>query len=169
MNENTFTSSWPTPQVAVDDHYGEGQQATITYQRADGENATVRVFEDGEGRIVVIVFGTAGADIEVVEDDESAAAITVNDFTCPPHTETDISEKDRIHSCAQASGWVLWPSDQWWHYRRGEVSITAQYSPRGRLIYGARAQTDTVEFLSFVGADRADLFINELKATPSDG
>lgn len=168
MSESTFTPFWPTPQVSVNDHYGQGQQATIDYVRSDGETVAVRVFEDGEGRLVVTVFGSEGADIEVVEDDESSAAITGGTFTCPPHTYPDITDKQRIEQAARTSGWVFWPSDEWWHYRRDGVKITAQYSPRGRLIYGARLQRGTDEFLSFVGGDRADQMIAEL-AGGSDG
>lgn len=168
MSENTFTPAWPTPQVSVDEHCGQGQQATITYPRSDGENVTVRVFEDGEGRLVVTVFGTEGADIEVVEDDESSAAITGGTFTSPPRTHTDITDKQRIEQAARTGGWDFWPSDEWWHYRRDGIKFTAQYSARGRLIYGARLQRGTDEFLSFVGADRADQMIAEL-AGGSDG
>ncbi|SLI19597.1 Uncharacterised protein [Mycobacteroides abscessus subsp. abscessus] len=171
MNTETAQSRWPAPTVEKLDHHSGGQESVITYAATDGEAIRIRTYDDGEGRIVVTIYGTEGADIEVVEDDESCAAITVNPFRSPlPHTLTGPTDATRIAEAAGRHGWdIIAPVTGRWHrYTKGHSTMSALYARAGRLIYGSHASLFCSRDKAFIGADRADQFIAELAAANTE-
>lgn len=165
MSTETAQSRWPAPTVEKLDHHSGGQESVITYAATDGEAIRIRTYDDGEGRIVVTIYGTEGADIEVVEDDESCAAITVDPFRSPlPHTLTGPTDAARISAAAGGHGWdIIAPvTGRWYRYTKGHSTISALYSRGGRLIYGSHASSTHDHHTAFIGADRADQLIAEL-------
>lgn len=171
MSTHTTQSRWPAPTVEKLDHHSGGQESTITYRAADGQTVRIRTYDDGEGRIVVTIYGTEGADIEVVEDDESSAAITVDPFRSPlPHPLTGPTDAARINTAAATHGWdIIAPVTGRWHrYTKGHSTLSALYARSGRLIYGAHASLLRGRDKAFVGQDRADQFIAELATADTE-
>lgn len=154
MTIDTAQIHWPQPTLEIRQAtYGSSPE--ITYNTPDGETIRIRAYEDGEGRVVVTIYGTEGADIEVVEDDESSAAITVDPFHSRLHVPTDQPPDKELHRRGAASHhWDIEKQGHWWRYRKTGSTITALYSTDGRLIYGCQAGPGDTH-TAFTGRDRA--------------
>ncbi|SKO15448.1 hypothetical protein [Mycobacteroides abscessus] len=155
MTFDTAQTHWPQPTLEVTDHVTCGQSPSITYQRNDGETVRIRAFEDGEGRLVITIYGTEGADIELVEDDESGAAITVEPFQSLLAATTDEpTDKEQHRDHARTHCWGVEKQGRWWRYLKTGTTITALYSTAGRLIYGCQAGPGDTH-TAFTGRARA--------------
>lgn len=154
MTLDTAQIHWPEPTLETR-HATYGHSPQITYNTAGGETVRIRAYEDGEGRLVVTIYGTEGADIELVEDDESSAAITVDPFQSPlPYVSDQPTDKEQHRDDARAHHWDAERQGRWWRCRKTGITITALYSTAGRLIYGCQAGPGDTH-TAFIGRERA--------------
>ncbi|MGL5442541.1 MAG: hypothetical protein ACRDDJ_08740 [[Mycobacterium] stephanolepidis] len=166
MTLDTTQTHWPEPELETcAATYGSSPQ--ITYNTDAGETVRIRAYEDGDGRLVVTIYGTEGADIELVEDDESSAAITVDPFHSPyPFTSDQPADRDQHRDGARNHHWDTEKQGRWWRYRKTGTTITALYSSAGRLIYGCQAGPGDTH-IAFTGRDRGTALSRSLTAPVS--
>lgn len=163
MTTDNFQIHWPEPKLenTPDATYGHSPQ--ISYGRDDGQQVAIRVYEDGAGRLIVSIHGTQGTDIVLEEDADSHAAVTVDRFDCPTAAQPLMSDQRRILTRARELHCGISQAGQHWYFRRpGGITLAAQYSPSGRLVHGCRQPSTNAERRDFVGADKADQFIDAL-------
>ncbi|WP_109562190.1 RyR domain-containing protein [Mycobacteroides abscessus] len=165
---------WPTPQITREDEPELGHRVTVEYHRTDGQLVVIGIHES-EGRIVLEVGGTEGADIVIEESDRSEAALSSTGFQCLTQTHS-ATEQTRITATAHEASWnIKEPTTDfpWWAYNRGAEHVWVQYSPHGRVVHAFRHHSSPdgalISRQSFIGTSRGESVITALANDPLPG
>jgi hypothetical protein len=170
MSEASATPTWwsePEYRTEVD---SQGSAVwKMQLMRRDGERAHVSVVEDGSGGLSVSIGGSAGADIDLMEDGQSTALIMLHPRYLSP-AGTDWNDRKRVWEAFSASGddWEASnPGPNLYRHRRsdGATEIVTGYAEfTGRLVYAAVRRRGDVDEHRLIGAAKLERVLTAISS-----
>jgi hypothetical protein len=133
---------------------------TIQVTRTDGERACLRLFDDGSGGLAVAIGGSAGADVDVIEDRRSLAPMAFHLRWLSP-ADADWNDRKRRTEALGASG-ADWQTSNpgpniFVHDCLDGTEIVAEHAEfTGRLVYATIRQPSEDDPRRILGAEKLD-------------
>jgi len=180
-DDNWVSPRWSDPIMTSDDPHSpryvgdpSGTHWTVELGRADGEHARILLYDSGDGGLVVILSGSAGADIEVNEGGSSTAPLAVSLRMLSPAGSDWRNDRNRVTDALAATG-EAWTTDPFKentdvHYRADGAHILTEYAAyTGRLVY-ATVRRPGQDPRRVLGAKKVEMLLDAIASLDeSDG